>query len=93
MDGIDDLSDDDDPKPAPLAQAPALRYLRAGSDSLQPDAFTVFMGHPSLEYVDANLGADKRSFQVNQMLDLPRDFNAVYRTDYRIELMNHILAV
>lgn len=76
----------------PLAQAPALGYVSVGSDTLQPEAFTAFAGHPSLEYIDANLGADSRSYRVNQMLDLPRDIRAVYRNDFRLKLMDRLVA-
>lgn len=34
------------------------------SDTLQPEAFTVFAGHLSLECIDANLGTDKRSYRL-----------------------------
>jgi hypothetical protein len=81
--GLDDLT--------PIAHAPSLRYLRAQSDTLQPDDFMVLAGHPTLEVIDANLRTDKLSYQVNQMLDLDRDAtNPYYRRAFRHELAARI---
>lgn len=81
--GLDDLT--------PIAHAPALRYLRAQSDTLQPDDFTVLAGHPTLEVIDANLRTDKLGYQVNQMLQLDRDdVNPYYLRAFKRELAARI---
>lgn len=81
--GLDDLT--------PIAHAPALRYLRVQSDTLQPDDFTVLAGHPTLEVIDANLRTDKLGYQVNQMLQLDRDdVNPYYQRAFKRELAARI---
>lgn len=81
--GLDDLS--------PIAHAPQLRYLRAQSDTLQPDDFMLLVGHPSLEVIDANLRTSTLSYQVNQMLHLNRDAtNPYYQAGFRRELAARI---
>lgn len=81
--GLDDLT--------PIARAPGLRYLRAQSDTLQPEDFTVLAGHPALEVIDANLRTDKLSYQVNQMLHLDRDAtNPYYKRGFNHELAARI---
>lgn len=81
--GLDDLT--------PIAHAPRLRYLRAQSDTLQPEDFIVLAGHPTLEVIDANLRTDKLSYQVNQMLHLNRDAtNPYYQRAFKHELAARI---
>lgn len=64
MKGVHDL--------APVAAAPALEELLAiDMRHLQPDAFKVFVGHPTLRAATIGLGSDRKNASVRKLLQLP----------------------
>jgi hypothetical protein len=82
--GVDDLT--------PVAAAPNLKYLQIESKTLDPHALAVLREHPTLEYLDALLGSQKRIAQAFDVAPYPRDDEDNYRYRFRIELVHQILA-
>ncbi len=57
---------------APVAAAPALEELHAGGmGHLEPEAFAVFRGHPTLRAAHIGLGSARKNRAVEQLLPLP----------------------
>ena len=79
-------------RPHPVAAAPNLRYLQIESKTLDPRALAVLRDHPTLEYLDALLGSQKRTAQAFEVAPYPRDDKDNYRYRFRIELVQEILA-
>ncbi len=71
--GVDDLT--------PVAAAPNLKYLQIESKTLDPQALAVLREHPTLEYLDAFLGSQKRIAQAFDLASYPRDDEDNYRYD------------
>jgi hypothetical protein len=82
--GVDDLT--------PVAAAPDLRYLLVESRTLDPQAFAVLRGHPTLEYVHAAFDSKKRIAQAYEAAPYPRDEDDNYQFRFRRELTKRILA-
>ncbi|PYP13505.1 MAG: hypothetical protein DMD54_16665 [Gemmatimonadetes bacterium] len=57
---------------APIAAAPSLEELLAiDMRHLEPDAFRVFVGHPTLRGATIGLGSDRKNAAVRKLLPLP----------------------
>jgi hypothetical protein len=80
---VDDLT--------PVAAAPNLRYLLVASRTLDPQAFAVLRGHPTLEYVHAAFDSKKRIAQAYEAAPFPRDDDDNYQFRFRRELSKKIL--
>jgi hypothetical protein len=80
---VDDLT--------PVAAAPNLRYLQIASKTLDPQALAVLREHPTLEYLDALLGSQKRVAEAFDEAPYRRDDEDNYRYRFRIELVHQIL--
>jgi hypothetical protein len=81
---VDDLT--------PVAAAPNLRYLLVASRTLDPHALAVLRAHPTLEYLTAALGSEKRIAQAYEAAPYPRDDDDNYQFRFRRELVKQIFA-